>query len=470
MGGFFYARAKLFNIWLSFAAVESSIFNIHFIIQPRLTLITMKNPAKLTIKAKIAAMMLMTVGLSQPLVSQDTLHLNYVQIQTKLPDSTDAKLSQWVKSLNGRHVELTVLAYYHKAEFKKYAQERADDMFLVLNRKARALITIQSIGPKKGESSQRSRVDIVYTISGGNPAPEAAKTESTKALEGKSAATAKTESRQKPAPAKAESTEAAVKAEAPAARQPVAAASNAVFSPNAEIKKRKFMVVLMYGNEIYNDNVSNAFKKSWKDSEVGFITESELAATAQDKKADWVLLVPEKKEMSGLTFMNCKLEMTYMKGKKYEDYQKRFKVAVRNEASEADIHLLIYKLRVFYALREEFDRGQLKEILASKTLYVDKAMTEMSESDFKADYPFPVVFTGTDEIDGRINSRDAGTLYLKLDANGGSVNLMIVDAETGAIMSRTENGVSKSGFKKAAVGTLSDSIKQAQDYSPLTIY
>ena len=243
-----------------------------------------------------------------------------------------------------------------------------------------------------------------------------------------------------------------------------------VFSPNLELKERKLMVVLITGNQIYNDNVTNAFKSSWKDSEVGFITDSDLAAAGDDKKAAWVLLIPEKKDMSGLTFMNCKLTMTYVKGKKYDTYEKPFKVAVRNDASESDMVLLIYKIRVYYAMREEFNRSQLKETLAAKTLYVDKAMTEISESDFKSEYPFPVVFGSADEIAGHINSKEQNAAYLKMDANAGKLNLMIVDAESGAIMARTDaGGVSKNGFKKPAVGFLADDAKQMQ-FFPLTIY
>ncbi len=39
-------------------------------------------------------------------------------------------------------------------------------MFIILNRKARDLITITSNAPKKGAKSQRSTVDIVYTAIG----------------------------------------------------------------------------------------------------------------------------------------------------------------------------------------------------------------------------------------------------------------------------------------------------------------
>jgi hypothetical protein len=102
-----------------------------------------------------------------PSVSQtDTLHIYYQGLQTKTLDSNETKIANWAKTLKGKHVDVTVLAYYEKMDYKKYAQERADEMFLSLNRKARDIISIKSIGPKKGEKSQRSTLDIVYKISG----------------------------------------------------------------------------------------------------------------------------------------------------------------------------------------------------------------------------------------------------------------------------------------------------------------
>ena len=102
-----------------------------------------------------------------PSVSQtDTLHIYYQGLQTKTLDSNETKIANWAKTLKGKRVDVTVLAYYEKMDYKKYAQERADEMFLSLNRKARDLITIKSIGPKKGQKHQRSTLDVVYNISG----------------------------------------------------------------------------------------------------------------------------------------------------------------------------------------------------------------------------------------------------------------------------------------------------------------
>jgi hypothetical protein len=103
----------------------------------------------------------------------DTLHLYYRGLETKIHDSTEAKIAAWAKSLKGKKVDVEVIAYYNDAQFKKYAQERSDELFIVINRKARDLMTIKSIGPKRGAKSQRSMADIVYTFQGTTPAPVA---------------------------------------------------------------------------------------------------------------------------------------------------------------------------------------------------------------------------------------------------------------------------------------------------------
>lgn len=99
----------------------------------------------------------------------DTLHIYFNGVQTNIVDSNEAKIGAWAKNLNGKHVDVEVLAYYNQGEFRKSAQARADELFIILNRKARSLITIKSIGPEKGAKSQRTMADIVYWPSGEKP-------------------------------------------------------------------------------------------------------------------------------------------------------------------------------------------------------------------------------------------------------------------------------------------------------------
>ncbi len=111
------------------------------------------------------------------LAQSDTLHLYYRGLETKVYDSTEIKITNWAKSLKGRKVDIEVLAYYNDSKFKKYSQERSDELFIVINRKARDLINIKFIGPTKGAKSQRSVADIVYTFQGAadTPAPSTKK-------------------------------------------------------------------------------------------------------------------------------------------------------------------------------------------------------------------------------------------------------------------------------------------------------
>jgi len=113
-------------------------------------------------KNRSLALLIMILFFVLPGLAQDTLHLVYHHTQIKPHDSTEARIEKWAKNLNGQHMDIEVVAYFHKPEFRKFAQQRCDELYLVLNRKARALITIQSIGPKKGKDFQKTTVDIIY--------------------------------------------------------------------------------------------------------------------------------------------------------------------------------------------------------------------------------------------------------------------------------------------------------------------
>jgi hypothetical protein len=105
----------------------------------------------------------------------DTLHLYYNNISVQPHDTTLKKLDKWIKGLNGKHQDIKIIAYYHKLEFKKYSQQRIDEMFLTINRKARPLFTITEMKPAKGKDFQRTTVDIIYTPTGGSSEPAAKK-------------------------------------------------------------------------------------------------------------------------------------------------------------------------------------------------------------------------------------------------------------------------------------------------------
>jgi hypothetical protein len=101
--------------------------------------------------------------------SQDTLHLDFKATQT-VPDKViEDKIVAWGKTLNGKKQDINIVAYYHKGEFKKFAEERLQEMFLSVNRKVRELVTIKTQEAKKGEDYQRTRVDIIHWAEGSDP-------------------------------------------------------------------------------------------------------------------------------------------------------------------------------------------------------------------------------------------------------------------------------------------------------------
>ena len=116
------------------------------------------------------ALFILIIGVANGFAQKDTLHIFYQGYSTKMLDSNETKIGNWAKSLKGKHVNVDVLCYYYDSEHKKEAAERSEEMFLILNRKARELITINSNAPKKGEKSQRTRVDIVYSFADGSGA------------------------------------------------------------------------------------------------------------------------------------------------------------------------------------------------------------------------------------------------------------------------------------------------------------
>jgi hypothetical protein len=94
---------------------------------------------------------------------KDTLHIYYVGLKTEVADSNDAKIANWAKTLKGKHVDVEIYTYYDNGDFRKFMAERADNLNLIVLRKARDMITIKHTGPLRGKKSQRSTADIVYT-------------------------------------------------------------------------------------------------------------------------------------------------------------------------------------------------------------------------------------------------------------------------------------------------------------------
>jgi len=401
----------------------------------------------------------------------DTLHLNYKGLDTKMPDSTEARIVEWAKKLNGKHVDVDVVAYYDQSDFKKFAAERADESFLILNRKARELITINSYAPKKGQKSQRSRVDVIYKVTL-TPEEKAAAEKAAKEKKEQEKVATNIEKKEKKEDEKVVKTKDESSKKKEEKKEPVKVV-NKPFVAKDEFKARKLIVVLLgenkdeverltkkgkndeleiYRNNVkaYNENITNAFKNFWTETNFEIMSETDVAGTDISEKAlDWVLLLPDKKQIEKVDFMTYKATMVYPTGKKKAINEREFKISIPNGIpEEADFLLLMHKIKVYYGFDKEFDRTQLEETLAAKTLYVDTTLTELSPEEFKEEYPHPFKYTGAKEILELANKRDKSVLYFKPDVTGGIINVMIINAETGAIISRTNlSGLAKVSMK-----------------------
>jgi hypothetical protein len=126
--------------------------------------------------------------------AQDTLHLDFGNTQTVPDKAMEDKIVAWGKTLNGQKQNIKVYAYYHKGEFKQFAQQRLDEMYLSINRKVRDLVNIKEQETKKGDNYQRTRVDIIYWAEGSVVA-KPGKTDTKKTNDNSNATTTKTDNK-----------------------------------------------------------------------------------------------------------------------------------------------------------------------------------------------------------------------------------------------------------------------------------
>lgn len=114
------------------------------------------------ISLKKLCSILLVLFISTAVKAQDTLHLDFGNTQVVPDKPMEDKIVAWGKTLNGKKQDIMIVAYYHKGEFKKFAEQRLEEMFLSVNRNVRNLVNIKSQESKKGDDYQRTRVDIIY--------------------------------------------------------------------------------------------------------------------------------------------------------------------------------------------------------------------------------------------------------------------------------------------------------------------
>jgi hypothetical protein len=404
--------------------------------------------------------------------SQDTLHLDFGNTQVVPDKAIEDKLVAWGKTLNGKKQDIMIVAYYHKGDFKKFAEQRVEEMFLSVNRKVRNLVNIKSQEAKKGEDYQRTRVDIIYYPEG-QDAKSVAEKKKADEKAAKEAEKKKKEEEEKLAKEKKSGSSGSSTAKNDKKEPAKITPNNKPFVANDEFKSRKLLVVLLSENEkakeklagkpdeleaykanikAHNENITMAFKKSWNDTPLEFITEAELGEQdMSEKSTGFTVLAPGNKEVEKITFMTYKTIMVYVKGKDLALSEKEFKISLNGPAPQpGDYYLLMSKMRVFYKMQPDINpETQLEEKLKSKTLYVNKDLLELSTEEFKEEYPYPFEIKSEEEITKLANEMDKNALYVKTDVayNPNMINLMIVEAETGNILSRT----SQSGLTKVSM-------------------
>ncbi len=414
--------------------------------------------------------------------SQDTLHLDFKATQT-VPDKViEDKIVAWGKTLNGKKQDINIVAYYHKGEFKKFAEQRVEEMFLSVNRKVRDLVNIKTQEAQKGENYQRTRVDIIYWAQGSDPktmadkkkAEEKAAKEAEKKKKEDEEKLAK-EAKEKEAKDKKGGSSTATAKKDEKKDKPKIEENKKPFVAKDEFKTRKLMVVLLAENQkaieklegkadeiqsykanvkAHNENITTAFKNAWKDTELEFITEEELnAAELLNKTGNVTVIVPGNKEIEKIPFMTYKTFMVYVKGKELALYEKEFKISMSGPVPTlGDYYLLMSKMKVFFGIQPDFNvETQLEEKLKNKTLYVDKDLLELTEAEFKEEYPYSFEIKSNDDISALANNRDKNALYIKTDVYTvptNLINLLVVEAESGNVIARTNmSGLAKVSMK-----------------------
>ena len=198
----------------------------------------------------------------------------------------------------------------------------------------------------------------------------------------------------------------------------------------------------------YNENLQFAFKEYWKDKPTDFVLESKVQPIKCEELTSISVLTSQVRTIEGLDFyvytLNTVYSETNKKGKiKYYSDARNFRVNLQNEIpSKADLMFLISSMKIYFKIEKAFDREQLEETLAKKTLLLNKESVQLTDAEIKEEFAFPYKLVSPDEIFNMAEKNDANSLYLKLgleyvDKMGLVINFMVIDCGTGKILSRS---------------------------------
>jgi hypothetical protein len=208
-----------------------------------------------------------------------------------------------------------------------------------------------------------------------------------------------------------------------------------------------------YESEInrVNENLENGFKEFWSTKQQSSMTwKSAVGLTEVDLLKYSVLSsgieVVEKIEFFVFTLNTVYAEVKKNGKKVYKIHKKTFKINIQNTVpSMADILFLTTKMKMYFGEKNVFDQTKLEELLASKTLLLHQDGLKIKEGfDIGEFYKFPFKISTTKEIFELAEKRDNKSLYIKLDVeykgDMAVINFMIIDCESGEIVSRCNLG------------------------------
>lgn len=224
----------------------------------------------------------------------------------------------------------------------------------------------------------------------------------------------------------------------------------------AEFSKRK-MIVVLYDEDsenanakAYNDILKTSFGEYWSDLQSEYKSQKEVDEMSHESLIDYSVLTMSTAEFEGVDFFLYNLNFAYVetnkKGKTSNELASRsFKVNIMNEfPQKSDLRYLITNMKIYFGVDSQFDRTQLEEVLAEKTLYIDKGFLSIEESEIKEIYPFPFKVVSTEEIFELAEKNDPNSIYFRLSIEKRMqgqksvemVDFLFVDCETGKTMAR----------------------------------
>ena len=243
-----------------------------------------------------------------------------------------------------------------------------------------------------------------------------------------------------------------------------------LYEPNAQSieklnKKGTPEEIDKYKNDIkkYNENIKFSFDEQWKDKPHQFMLQSKIEKLSIEDLKKYIIITSEMEQIEKIKFSVFTLNTIYsQKNKKgnviFFNDSRNFKVNIQGGVpSKSDLFFLNTKIKTYFGIEKQFDRQNLKEILSKKTLLINKDMTKMTASEIKENYKYPFKVSNSDEIYDLSEKKDINSLYFKLDIDGEAITFMIVDCESGKIISRSNlSGLTKVSWNSSSNNSASN--------------